>query len=209
MKYNQEDIKKAREYYNQKYEEERQKRDCPNIGWNHEKQRMHLALLAYLKKPIPKRILEVGIGKGDLASKVSKQLENQETSYAGIDTSKEGVRIAAEKIEKQNFHFLIADGTCLPFKSDEFDLVICSEVIEHIIEKEKALLEISRVLKVGGQLLLTTPNPKSLTYMLPRMVNKVKKFQYGSNQPVEEHIEREKLAGMLKCMLIFMGVGSC
>ena len=181
MKYTQEGIKKAREYYNQKYKEERQKRDCPHIGWNYEKQRIHLVLLAYLKKPIPKRILEVGIGKGDLASKVSKQLKNQETSYAGIDTSKEGVRIAGEKIEKQNFH----------------------------IEKEKALLEISRVLKVGGQLLLTTPNPKSLTYMLPRMVNKVKKFQYGSNQPVEEHIEGEKLVRMLKCMLIFMGVGSC
>jgi SAM-dependent methyltransferase len=46
----------------------------------------------------------------------------------------------------------------LPFADGSFDLIWCSEVIEHLHEPEFALQELRRVTKVGGLLVLTTPN---------------------------------------------------
>lgn len=51
-----------------------------------------------------------------------------------------------------------ADAAALPFKSAAFDAVICSEVIEHVEAPANAVMEIARVLKPSGILLLTVPN---------------------------------------------------
>jgi 2-polyprenyl-3-methyl-5-hydroxy-6-metoxy-1,4-benzoquinol methylase len=49
-----------------------------------------------------------------------------------------------------------------PFENDSFDVVLFTEVLEHLTEDPMfALTEINRVLKIGGQILLTTPNLSS------------------------------------------------
>lgn len=50
-----------------------------------------------------------------------------------------------------------ADATGLPFQSSLFDAVVCLEVLEYVWQPQAALIEISRVLKPGGVLLLSTP----------------------------------------------------
>lgn len=52
---------------------------------------------------------------------------------------------------------IAADATALPFADASFDTVLCTEVIEHVPNPAQAFAEISRVLKPGGYLLLTTP----------------------------------------------------
>jgi ubiquinone/menaquinone biosynthesis C-methylase UbiE len=54
------------------------------------------------------------------------------------------------------------DATAIEFPDRSFDLVYCYHVLEHIPEKEKALLEIWRVLKVGGFLYVGVPNKSRL-----------------------------------------------
>ncbi|HLY96658.1 MAG TPA: class I SAM-dependent methyltransferase, partial [Sideroxyarcus sp.] len=44
-----------------------------------------------------------------------------------------------------------------PFQSREFDGIICNQVLEHVFEPDRFLQEMHRVLKPGGQLLLTVP----------------------------------------------------
>jgi SAM-dependent methyltransferase len=51
----------------------------------------------------------------------------------------------------------VADVKCLPFKNNYFDLVICSEVMEHILEHESAASEVIRVLKPGCDLVVSVP----------------------------------------------------
>lgn len=46
----------------------------------------------------------------------------------------------------------------LPFADESFDLVWCSEVIEHLLVPERSLAELRRVTRRGGTLVLTTPN---------------------------------------------------
>lgn len=46
----------------------------------------------------------------------------------------------------------------LAFKNNSFDAVIMMEVLEHVIDDEKTIAEINRVLKPGGKFIVTTPN---------------------------------------------------
>lgn len=52
---------------------------------------------------------------------------------------------------------VVADLTALPLDDDTFDVVLCTEVLEHVGEPQAALGEIARVLRPGGRLLLTVP----------------------------------------------------
>ena len=49
------------------------------------------------------------------------------------------------------------DGHKLPFTDNEFDSILCTEVLEHVNDVEESLDELYRVLKPGGKLLVTTP----------------------------------------------------
>jgi SAM-dependent methyltransferase len=58
-----------------------------------------------------------------------------------------------------------ADAT-LPFESDSFDLIWCSEVIEHLEDPARSLGELIRVAKPGADLILTTPNSYAWLFRL-------------------------------------------
>jgi SAM-dependent methyltransferase len=51
---------------------------------------------------------------------------------------------------------IVADAHSLPFKDSEFELVLCTEVLEHVKNPQKVIDEIGRVLKPGGRVILTT-----------------------------------------------------
>lgn len=73
------------------------------------------------------------------------------SSYIGIDIKGGGHSDQDKTVDK------FYNGSDIPFPSDSFDVVICTEVLEHVNEPQKLLCEISRVLKTGGQLFLTMP----------------------------------------------------
>jgi SAM-dependent methyltransferase len=63
-----------------------------------------------------------------------------------------------------------ADVTKLPFSDGSFDVVICSEVLEHIEDNRAAVRELVRVLKQGGDLVVTVPRfwPERICWALSR-----------------------------------------
>lgn len=63
-----------------------------------------------------------------------------------------------------------ADITCLPFKDHSMDLVICSEVLEHIPDDTAAIQECVRVLKPGRHLVVSVPRrwPEAVCWALSR-----------------------------------------
>ena len=87
---------------------------------------------------------------------------------------------------KSRINLELGSLTSLPYKNEEFDVVLCSEVLEHIKQDEKAFSEISRVLKNKGFLILSVP-----TYTK----NNIKEYKkFGHMKPGYSLKDIEKLA---------------
>lgn len=99
------------------------------------------------------KVLDVGCGYGFLLSR----LRSQHRGLYGMDITCGAVRVGKNRINEGNFHH--ADARKIPFRSDTFDYLICSDVLEHI-EGDEAVKECYRVLKPGGIALITVPNGK-------------------------------------------------
>lgn len=76
------------------------------------------------------------------------------------------------------------DARALPFNDGTFDVVLFSEVIEHVEDSQETLTEISRVLKPGGILLITWP----FNYMMHERPNDYVRYtEYGMARALERH----------------------
>ncbi|RJS75272.1 class I SAM-dependent methyltransferase [Methanophagales archaeon] len=76
----------------------------------------------------------------------------------GIDISEYAIKEAKRRTKAKLAVHDIQDG--IPFE-EEFDVIACFDVVEHLENPEKALTNIYQKLKIGGILLLTTPNLRS------------------------------------------------
>ncbi|MCE7863994.1 MAG: class I SAM-dependent methyltransferase [Bacteroidetes bacterium CHB5] len=90
-------------------------------------------------------VLDVGCGW-----KPYRQLFNC-SSYIGLDIQTNSQN---KKTSSADIYY---DGLTMPFTDCQFNYVITTEVIEHVADTDLFIREISRVLKPGGEVLLTTP----------------------------------------------------
>jgi len=108
-------------------------------------------------------ILDVGCGAGYFLNLIRNRYKEAgyEPTVVGIDISAHQVSYMAERMSREGITRVVAatgNGEFLPFADESFDLVTCSEVIEHIRNPKRALEEMRRVLKPTGMLLLSTPS---------------------------------------------------
>jgi SAM-dependent methyltransferase len=73
-----------------------------------------------------------------------------------------GYRSSALDTSDNRQHAVAASLTEIPLKSASVDLVLCSEVLEHIVDDQSALDELRRVLAPGGWLLISVPTPPAV-----------------------------------------------
>ena len=140
------DEKLIKEYYERYPEGIPATKDIPEIF------EMHQILIDNVTKILPCKLLDAGCGKGYIGESVSKYCN----SYYGLDLSFSAIKLAQKRLPHGSF--LTGSLKNLPYKTNYFDCVICSEVIEHIPEYKKAIKEISRVTKKGKYILITLPN---------------------------------------------------
>jgi len=98
-------------------------------------------------------ILDVGCGEGIITGILAEKKQN----VIGCDYSIEALDIA--KKHHPHIAFIYSNSTSLAFDAQSFTKVILSDVAEHLMPVQfiKTLLEIDRVLKGEGQVILTTP----------------------------------------------------
>lgn len=83
-----------------------------------------------------KKVLDIGAGEG---------------AYAEFFPN----RTALDVVERKGVD-VVGDAHALPFEDGEFQIVLCTEVLEHLHTPEDAVSEMFRVLKPGGKVILTT-----------------------------------------------------
>ncbi|MCK7597125.1 class I SAM-dependent methyltransferase [Microbulbifer sp. CAU 1566] len=108
------------------------------------------------------RVLDLGCGEGRHAIHL---MLTDAVDVFGIDLSIEDVKTASARAAPfaeagegcGRLQLGVGDALQLPFANDFFDVVICSEVLEHIPDYQGVLAEINRVLKPGGIFAATVP----------------------------------------------------
>jgi SAM-dependent methyltransferase len=88
----------------------------------------------------PLRILEVGVGEGQVMSRVRERFED--VPILGVDLPEAAF---AENWRKRQLTCLFGDAAALPFPDRSFDLVLAIEVLEHVPSPARALGELARV----------------------------------------------------------------
>lgn len=110
------------------------------------------SLISLIKPLSPKTILDAGCGEGFTMSKlaefgVGKQIE-------GVEYSKDAITLGKKFFP----NLVIKQGSVyeLPYEDNSFDLIVCTEVLEHLEDPKKAIKEMLRVSK--KYLVISVPN---------------------------------------------------
>ncbi|HDP25875.1 MAG TPA: class I SAM-dependent methyltransferase [Deltaproteobacteria bacterium] len=122
------------------------------------------------------RVLDAGCGAG---RHLSEAFRFKGVDVVGIDMSRDDALKAQNTIKIMrhtgedgggNGMIFVSDITSLPFLDETFDIVICSEVLEHVPDHEKAAREISRVLRKGSSLVVSVPRylPERICWALSK-----------------------------------------
>ncbi len=102
-----------------------------------------------------KILLDLGCGDGALTYLLAKA----GAQVTGVDNEAEGLEFAKQHFSRHNArgNFVLADVRSTGLPDSSFDIVVSSDVIEHVEHPEELIAEAARVLKPGGVFILTTP----------------------------------------------------
>jgi 2-polyprenyl-3-methyl-5-hydroxy-6-metoxy-1,4-benzoquinol methylase len=109
------------------------------------------------------RVLDVGCAQATLGL----MLAERGLRVALLDIRPENIEYARSRYERGSveFHVGILSDTCPP--GGDYDVVVCTEVIEHVPAPSEFLMQLKRKLRPGGSLCITTPNGNYLFSHLP------------------------------------------
>ena len=136
-------------------------------------------------------VLDVGCGEGFTLDRLQKEKIGK--TYEGLEYSKEAIKLGKELYP--NLNIRQGDIYQLPYRNNSFDLVICTEVLEHLEDPRKALKELIRV--SNRFILLSVPNEPFFT------IQRIARFQnilhLGAHP---EHIQHWTAPAFLKFVKI-------
>lgn len=123
---------------------------------------VYLKAAGYVLQTGSETYLDIGCGKGELViflARLRKSVIGIDYSPSAIEICQDALKFATNPVRK-HAQFKFADTSHLPFDNDTFDAVFMLDVIEHLtkIEIQKALDELTRVLKKNGKVIIHTNN---------------------------------------------------
>lgn len=119
------------------------------------------------------RMLEIGCGAGLLCFELARSTQ----MVVGIDISRFVLDFAnrvKDSLHCGNVFFQQGDAEHLAFGDSTFDLVVCSEVLEHVLEPQRVLAEVRRITRPAGFVILTTPCAVSFSDVCMKLVRLIR-----------------------------------
>lgn len=137
-------------------------------------------------------VVDLGCGDGCLLFAICRALDRTDIRFIGIDLDRQALERAAKRIAYRGYsnvelRFGTVTDTGLPEACA--DVVICSEVLEHLLHPRLLFEEIRRLLKPDGTAVLTTPNLSNY----PRRVGQ------ALDRLFKGRLRRSAYAGMVDC----------
>jgi 2-polyprenyl-6-hydroxyphenyl methylase/3-demethylubiquinone-9 3-methyltransferase len=124
--------------------------------------------LKFIKEKIRKgsiknfKILDVGCGGGILC----EPLARLGMSVTGIDTNKKAINIAREHAKKKNLKINYHNVDITEVRANNFDLITCMEVLEHVEDVNCIISRAKKILKKDGFFIGSTINRTFISYIL-------------------------------------------
>jgi len=128
-------------------------------------------------------VLDVGCGKGDLLNYIQTKTDR---GY-GVDISKQNLRVAKKLLSPVVKLSLQDINSKTNFPNNFFDVILLTDVIEHTIDRYSLFIELKRILKLDGIIVIVTPNIAKIKNRLRLLVGK---YPYTSDvkSDVKEHL---------------------
>ncbi|HXZ29685.1 MAG TPA: class I SAM-dependent methyltransferase [Dehalococcoidia bacterium] len=119
-------------------------------------------------------ILDVGCGRAIDGAHLWKK----GAQVVGLEPSRVMIARAKEHLISSNARVALAQGIGenLPFKSHSFDKVMCKGALDHFFSPSQTMDEIARVLKPGGEMIVSIANFNSLGFRLGKRLYPLTKF---------------------------------
>lgn len=109
------------------------------------------------------RILDVGVGLGRLLVRI-RSSKYRNLDLHGMDVSLPYLRIAHSK----GLNVVMAKIEDIPYATEYFDIITCTDVLEHVVDLNLCITKILTCLKPGGKLIVRVPNREDLSsYLKP------------------------------------------
>ena len=112
-------------------------------------------------------VLDVGCGTGEDARAIATR--TPDVSVTGVDASEDKIREARARTLglPRPVDFRVADGYALPFDDETFDACRADRVFHHLVDPEKALAEMVRVIRSGGRVAVSDTDYDTLVVEAP------------------------------------------
>ena len=117
---------------------------------NHDKDKLDQIFSLIDIKPASK-VMDVGCGTGVVLPRIFDAVGDGGKIVA-VDFAEKMIKIASSKYKFSNLKFMCEDVSCLEFKNEYFDNVVCYSVFPHFIDKLKTLKHLCKALKVSGKI---------------------------------------------------------
>lgn len=105
---------------------------------------------------VGKSVLDIACGEGYGSNYLAKKAK----SVIGIDLDEQTVKWASSKYSRNNLEYLSSSVEKIPLPDSSIDVIVSFETIEHVEDPDKMMLELKRVLKGDGLILISTPDKK-------------------------------------------------
>ncbi len=122
----------------------------PSYVWRAGQERRLKMILSAAGNRIHGRVLEVGCGVG----KYLEHLASHAGSLVGLEYDLE----RAQEAHRMSPMLINAAAEHLPLGNSSFDVILSHEVLEHVSDDKQSVLEMVRVLKPGGVIIIFVPN---------------------------------------------------
>jgi len=158
------------------------------------------AVMSYFENAPKMRVLDIGCQDGWLSNRIARWGH----SVVGLDFSPPYLEIAKRNARSENLDatyvlgFIEDLATSVP---EKFDVVICTEVIEHAADPEHLIASIKSVLRPGGKLLMSTPRGAWFQ-------GQHHKYATAWNAP-RQHIQAFTVKSLSKVLAKYLHVISC